>query len=160
MHRKPTWTIFKAISSQAIMAKLLKMAKITQNSHSGLVWNGHKIWSMWVFYASSRINVHHQWKRNWKICIGSNVMAKTKSGVEFWPFPLYFWLFWGQNGHSSGNSSRPPRELKFFLVSHMTYSNGKMLWANSNSKILFFWTPLARHSVLIEPQVWWKLISW
>ena len=83
-------------TSQAIMAKLLKMAKITQNSHSGLVWNGHKIWSMWVFYASSRINVHHQWKRNWKICIGSNVMAKTKSGVEFWPFPLYFWLFWGQ----------------------------------------------------------------
>ena len=45
-------------------------------------------------------------------------------------------------GVASGNSSRPPRELKFFLVSPMTYSNGKMQRANSNSKILFFWTPL------------------
>ena len=45
-------------------------------------------------------------------------------------------------GVASGNSSRPPRELNFFLVSPMTYSNGKMQRANSNSKILFFWTPL------------------
>ena len=36
------------VGCQAIMAKLLKMAKITQNSHSGLVWNGHKIWSILV----------------------------------------------------------------------------------------------------------------
>ena len=48
------------------------------------------------FYANSRINIDHQWKRNWKIYIGSKVMAKTKSGVKFWPFPLYFCLFWGR----------------------------------------------------------------
>ena len=106
---------------------------------------------MWVFYASSRINVHHQWKRNWKICIGSNVMAKTKSGVEFWLFPLYFWLFWGRNGHSSGNSSRPPRELNFFFWCLIwPILMGKMLWANSNSKILFFLTPLGGLSNLFN----------
>ena len=48
------------------------------------------------FYAKTYINVDHLWKRNWKICIGLKVMAKTKSGVKYWPFPLYFGLFCGR----------------------------------------------------------------
>ena len=43
-----------------------------------------------VFYASSRINVHQQWKRNWKICIGSNVMAKKKIGCQILAISFVF----------------------------------------------------------------------
>ena len=52
-------------------------------------------------------------------------------------------------GGASGNSSRPPRELKILLVSPMTYSNEKMQSANSNSKILYFWTPLVINLLLL-----------
>ena len=66
-----------------------------------------------------------------------NGIEKYASDQMLWPkqnrvsnfghFLCIFGSFEAKNGHSSGNSSRPPRELKFFLVSHMTYSNGKML---------------------------------
>ena len=48
------------------------------------------------FHAKTYWKVDHLWKRNGKICIGSKVMAKTNSGVKFWPFPLYFGPFWSR----------------------------------------------------------------
>ena len=67
--------------------KLPKIAVMARSDMAmNMVHNG--------FYAKTYINMNHLWKRNWKICIGSKVMAKTKSGVKFWPFPLYFLLFW------------------------------------------------------------------
>ena len=66
-----------------------------------------------------------------------NGIEKYASDQMLWPkrnrvsnfghFLCIFGSFEAENGHSSGNSSRPPRELNFFLVTHMTYSNGKML---------------------------------
>ena len=68
--------------------------------------------------------------------------------VEKWVFVIIFNFlcifknFLCKKYDASGRSSLAPRELNFFLVSYMTYWNGKILWANSNSKILYFWPPL------------------
>ena len=70
-----------------------------QNNHYGLAWYGENVAKNMAnmgFHAMNRTNVDHQWKRNLKICIGSKVMAKTKSLVKFWPFPLYFGPIWGR----------------------------------------------------------------
>ena len=62
-------------------------------------------------------------------------------------------IFLIKSGGARGGSSGWPRGLKFFLVSYMTYSNGKMHRANSNLKMLTFWTPLADVSGNAAPDV-------
>ena len=94
-------------------------------------------------YAKSYINVDHQWKRNWKLCIGSKVMAKTKSGVKFWPFPLYFgpflerkWPF--QRQHFPW----VPRAHPYIFGISRTRRMGKQTELIVKMTFDFFWAPL------------------
>ena len=106
-----------------------------------LVWFGRPILDTFLIISWDSVHIFQnrflRWNRESKP-VDLNTMNPT-----IWT--IFFFTYKGARatfGVASGNSSRQPRELKFFLVSPMTYSNGKKQRANSNSNILFFWTPL------------------
>ena len=86
-------TISKNTMCQAIMANTDKLAILAV-----MTWLHMTMTIADIFvYAKNRENVDQQWKWNWKICIGSKVMAKTKSTLKLWPFPLYFCPLFSRN---------------------------------------------------------------
>ena len=89
-----------AIFCGAIMVNFSKLTIMAQKNDYDM--------AIGVVYMVASIkkgeNVDHLWKRIWKICIVSKVMAKTKYGHKLWPFPLYFcyifvrkWPFQGKH---------------------------------------------------------------
>ena len=53
-------------------------------------------------YAENMTNADLQWKQNWNISIGFNLMSKTKEIQLLGPFPFFFWA---ENDHSKGGTS-------------------------------------------------------
>ena len=96
--KKSLWTVSVAILNEAIITKMAILANLAI-----IAWpNMARDMVNSDFFANIRINVDQQWKRNWKRCIGLKVMAKTKLILQLWPFPMYFWLFWGEKWPLNG----------------------------------------------------------
>ena len=80
-------TIFRTILSQAILAKMFKMAQMAV-----MEWYNMATYVVVIgVYGKSGKNADHPWKRNWKNCNGSKVMAKSKYTLKSGPFSFVFW---------------------------------------------------------------------
>ena len=64
-------------------------------------------------YTKNKKNLDQQWKRKWKMCIGSKVMAKTKLTKKLLPCPLYFGP---KVATKKGTSSHRSSELIFMFL--------------------------------------------
>ena len=79
--------IFGTILSQAIMAKMFKMAQMAVMEWYNMAKNMVVI----GVYGKSGENADHPWKRNWKNCNGSKVTARSKYTLKSRPFSFVFW---------------------------------------------------------------------
>ena len=123
--KKSLYTVSVAILNEAIITKMAILANLAIMAWSNMATDMVNS----DFFANIRINVDHQWKRNWKRYLGLKVMAKTKSILQFWPFPMYFWPFWGKNGPSMGSTSHGFPELILIFLESVELGE----WENTQS---------------------------